>query len=673
MQTMKTLTRLFSLLAILVMVGCSGGGGSTGSCTFSCTPGGGAVATAADAVLILSSASIGNDGSQTVTATVTALDANRNALKDVAVTITADNDAIVTLAGSGVTDSTGVMKATVSIGANRNNRTIVVTATSGSLTKKVNLAVVDASQVIPTAADISLALSAPSVNNSGSATVIATVTAVDKNRNAIAGIPITLKVNNDATIIVSGQTSSNVGVVTGTIGIGSNKANRQILVTAISGTLTREAAVQVVGTSITATALPSVLTPGAKGLIQYRVIDSNKSPLTAFPIRIVGVGGVVTEAQSDLNGSYEYAYTAPATAGNLDIRASSGGVDNVTSVIVQAGAGVIPDVPAGSVRSASVRANPSVVATNGTTSTTNRTEIRALFVGDANQPIQNVRVRFDLDGDANSIGGSIVSGSTLIYSDANGVALSAYIPGQRFSPTDGLTVRACWGYNDAQAIACANSTKTTLTVVSDPLSVTIGTDNLVIVGDLIYTQRFVIQVNDSSGLAKADVLVSPLLDLTSFSQGYWTRPPGADSWSQIVTAARCGNEDVNRNGILEVYSNGMREDANNNGQLDPRKADVVVSVEGSNKTDSSGLVKLRITYPQNIGSWVRYALTVAATGVSGTEGRANFSGELVVPITAVKAEGVPAFVDSPYGRTDGNPRVVVTTPDGRSSASLCSK
>jgi hypothetical protein len=672
---MKTLMRLFSLLAVLLIAACSGGGGSPGSCTFSCSPGsGGGGQTATDAVLVLSSASIGNSGGDTVTATVTALDANRNALKDVAVTITADNDAIVTVSGAGVTDATGVLKATISIGANRSNRTIVVTATSGALSKKANLAVVDASQVTPTAADISLTLSAPSITNSGSATVTATVTAVDKNRNAIAGIPVTLKVNNDATIIVSSQTTSAQGLVSGTISIGSNKANRQILVTAVSGTLTRDAVVQVVGTRITATALPTVLTPGSRGVVQYRIIDSNNSPLAAFPIRIVGPGGVVTDAQSDINGSYEFAYTAPAAAGTLDIRATSGGVDNVTGVIVQAGAGAIPEVPAGSVRSASVRANPSVVATNGTSSTTNRTEVRALFVGDANQPIPNVRVRFDLDGDANSIGGSVVSGSTVIYSDANGVALSAYVPGQRFSPTDGVTIRACWGYNDAQALACTNSAKTTLTVVSDPLSVTIGTDNLVVVSqDLVYSQRFVVQVNDSSGLAKADVQVSPLLDLTSYSQGYWQRPKGADKWDQIVTADGCGNEDVNRNGVLEIYSNGLREDANNNGQLEPRKADVVVSFEGTNKTDSSGLVRLRITYPRNVASWVRYALTVAATGVSGTEGRANFSGLLIVPVDAVKAEADPPFILSPYGRTDGSPRVVVTTPDGRLSASLCSK
>jgi Bacterial Ig-like domain (group 1) len=672
MQTMKTLTRIFSMLAVVGLAACSGGGGSSGECRFSCTPGGEG-ATAADAVLVLSKTSIANSGSDTVTATVTALDANRNALKNVPVTITADNDAIVTVSGSGVTDDKGVVAAAISIGANRTNRNIVVTATSGTLTKTANLAVITAADNTPTAADITLSLSAPSIPNSGTVTVTATVTAVDKNRNVISGIPVTLKVNNEATVVVSGQTTNAQGAVTGLIGIGANKSNRPILVTAVSGTLSKEGVVQVVGTRIVATALPAVLSPGNAGRIQYRVVDSNNSPLTAFPIKVTGVNGVVTEALTDINGAYDYAYSAPAAAGNLDIRASSGGIDNVTSVLIQAGSGAIPDVAAGSVRSASVRANPSVVPINATNSTTNRTEIRALFVGDANQPIKNVRVRFDLDGDTNSIGGTLASGDTLIYSNDSGVAVSSYVPGQRFSPTDGVTIRACWGYNDAQAIACANSTRTTLTVVSDPLSVSVGTDNLILSEDLVYIQRFVVQVNDSSGLAKADVEVSALLDLSNFAQGRWVRPAGASEWSQIVTASNCGNEDVNRNGVLEVYSNGQREDANRNGQLDPRKADVVVAFEGRTRTDTAGRVPLRIIYPRNTGSWLRYALTVAATGVAGTEGRAGFSGILLVPIDAVKSEATPPFVVSPYGETNGNPRIVVTTPDGRASASLCTQ
>lgn len=520
----------------------------------------------------------------------------------------------------------------------------------------------------PTAADISLTLSAPSVTNSGTDTVVATVTAVDANRNAISGIPVALRVDNGAFVQVSGATTDINGRVLGTVNIGANRANRVILISAVSGTLAREIALQVVGARLTATALPAVLDPSATGHIQYLLRDANGNPMTGLAITITGPGGVESTAQTGPNGDYEYAYTAPAAAGNLDIRANAGGVSNITTIIVQSGPSAIPPVPAGSVRSASVRANPSVVPVNANAATSNRSEIRALFVGDSNAPIRNVRVRFDLDGDRNSIGGSFTSVGSLVYSDPNGVASTAYVPGSRFSPTDGVTVRACWDYTDFAAGTCPNAARTTLTVISDAISVTLGTDELIVTGDLVYIKRFIVQVNDSSGLARPDVQVDPLLDLPSYSKGSWSRP--GSRWIQTVTAADCGNEDLNRNFINEIYSNGQAEDANGNATLDPRKGDVAVAYEGSSRTNSSGQVTLRITYPRNVASWLRYSLSVTATGVSGTEGRASFADILPVPIAAVTAEGTPAFALSPYG-VQSSSTVFVQTPDGSAAAFLC--
>ena len=62
-----------------------------------------------------------------------------------------------------------------------------------------------------------------------------------------------------------------------------------------------------------------------------------------------------------------------------------------------------------------------MVGANTGGSTSSRTEIRALFLGASNAPIPRVRVRFDLNGDVNSIGGSF-STTELVYSNTNGVA-----------------------------------------------------------------------------------------------------------------------------------------------------------------------------------------------------------------------------------------------------------
>ena len=509
----------------------------------------------------------------------------------------------------------------------------------------------DGTPVVPpgsaTASDLSINLSAPSLSNSGTDSVTATVTAVDANRNTVSGIPVTISVDNLATVAVSGTTTGTAGTVTGTIGVGGSRANRTVLITAMSGQLTKQVSLQIIGTRLTATALPAVLAPSAAGVVQYRVVDANSNPLSNTPISITGPGGAMSTASTGSNGEYVYQYTAPTAAGNLDISASAGGATLITTVIVQSSATAIPPVAAGSVRSSSVSANPSVVPVNSSAATANRAEVRALFVGDSNAPIRNIRVRFDLAGDLNSIGGTFTTGTSTVYSDLNGIASSAYVPAGRFSPTDGLTIRACWDYVDFAVGACPNNTTVRLTVSSDALSVSIGTDETIVLSDLSYVKRFLVQVNDSSGLAKADVLVSPLLDLISYSKGQYSFI--ASKWVQQVTTPVCENEDVNRNGIIEIYSNLDIEDANGNQQLDPRKADVAVAFEGSNRTNAAGQVVLRLTYLRNVASWIKFNLTVAASGVAGTEGRAAFQSVLPVPAAALAAETPPAFVRSPYG------------------------
>jgi hypothetical protein len=520
--------------------------------------------------------------------------------------------------------------------------------------------------------DISLVLSGATLSNSGTATLTATVTAVDINRNAIAGIPVTLRVDNGAVLTTNASTTSAAGVVSASVGIGADKTNRTILVTAVSGALTKELAFQVVGTRIQATPTPAAPAPGQAGTIEYRVTDANGSPMVGIPVNITGVGGAAVTATTSTSGIYLYSYTAPAATGPADIRASSGGVNATTTVVVTGPGNSPPSAVPGSVRSASVRANPSVVAVNLTASSNNRAEIRALFVGADNSPVKNIRVRFDLAGDRNSIGGTFSTGTSLVYTDDSGTALTGYIPGSRFSPTDGLTIRACWDYVDFAATpnVCPNATTTTMTVASEALSVSIGTDEKVVApdGTQYYIKKFVVQVNDSSGVAKADVPISPLLDLVRYRTGRYMVP---GNWTSLITAT-CDNEDGNRNGVLETYANGSIEDANGNGSLDPRKADVLVAFQGSDRTNSSGQVVINLTYLRSSATWIDYTLTVAAGGVAGTEGRATYASTLVAPSAAFTDTGAPAFFESPYGAdTPESISTLTSTVAGQPTSALC--
>lgn len=531
------------------------------------------------------------------------------------------------------------------------------------------------------ASDLSIVLSAASLPNNGQDRIIATITAVDANRNALANIPVTVSVNAEAVASVSGTKTNDKGEVIALVGTGSDRSNRVVAVTATSGKLKRVASFQITGAKMTARLTPAVVAPGAKGNVEFILVDTNSNPMPGMAIVVQGVDGVETSGTTGLSGQFVYNYVAPATAGEHQLRATSGGFELSTSIMVQPNEdGAVPDATI-AVQSATVSANPNVVAANSE-GTSNRAELRALFISSNNAPVKNIRARFDLDGDSNSIGGSITSGTGYVYSSAAGIATSAYEPGGRESPTDGVTIRVCWDYRDFPVGTCPNAARTKLTVRDQPLSVSIRTDDKIETDTtgIAYVKRYLVQVNDASGLAKANVIVTPVLDLTDYFKGrlVWAEPyidvlgnEAADlKWAvpRSGYAASCQNEDINRNGVSEVYASG-REDANNNGQLDPYKADVVVSFEGTGRTDERGQLVLRLTYAKELALWSRFELKVTSS-VLGSEGKAVYRSVLPAAhddMTEPLRE--PPNVRSPYG-TQSSPITIVTNSEGQ-SASLC--
>lgn len=505
---------------------------------------------------------------------------------------------------------------------------------------------------VPTVADIVLTLSATQIGNTSTASVIVTATAIDGARNSVAAAPLTISADADAVVAASGTETGTDGKLTATLTIGSNRANRLITVTAVSGSATRTATVQVVGATISSVLAPAVIAPAGTGNVQYRVVDQAGNAMANQDVSITAAGLTPAQAtgRTGSNGEFVFSYTAPASAGSYQINAVIAGASDSQTVQVQ-NTSTVPNVTT-AITAASVSANPSVVPVNTSGSNANRAEIRALFLAAGNVPIPNVRVTFDLAGDPQNVGGSFTAGGDgqILYSDANGIVTTAYVPGTRSSPTDGVTVRACYGTSDTDPnlLNCTNSATETLTVTSEPLSVTIGTNAQIIVNTLTYTKQFVVTVVDSSGAAKPDVSIVASVDLPFYRKGEYDQ--GATSWFKngpLISGdqAICQAEDTNRNGVLEAG-----EDVNGNGTLEPRKADVSVNLL-SNKTDSKGSVVLEVTYPQDRGSWVDALITVTASGISGTEGRATYNlSPIPVDAASLRNRDVPpAYVVSPYG------------------------
>ncbi|MFG6441597.1 beta strand repeat-containing protein [Roseateles sp. LKC17W] len=120
---------------------CGGGGGSAGDPTFPGTGGGTTSPTAADLVVTLSGGTLPNDGSGSALVSVYAVDAKRNTVADVPVSLSVNANAVLTPSGT-KTDAAGLVTGAVRIGSDTALRTITVTAVSGSITKTAQITVV---------------------------------------------------------------------------------------------------------------------------------------------------------------------------------------------------------------------------------------------------------------------------------------------------------------------------------------------------------------------------------------------------------------------------------------------------------------------------------------------------------------------------------------------------
>lgn len=640
----------------------------------------------ADISLVADKTALPNNGTQTVTITATTVDSKGAAAGGAPLSFeivdAVTGRAVVAAEGlaTATSTSTGQLKATVTLGSNHSNRTIKVNATSGTVTRSVNFDVVDSSAVIPVANDLTIALDKATVGNSGSDVVAVAVTAVDSSRNAVSGIDVTFSVDQSAVLVVgNGKTDAN-GLAKASVTIGADRSNRLVTVTAKSGTFTRQASFRVTGAKLQATLQPATLKVGETGQVQYTLSDVNGSPMVASAITVAGPGSSVATTclgatagaavVTDGNGRYLYCYVA-AGSGPTTITASSGGASLTSTVQIDA---KLSDVPAGTtISSATFTVAPSVVNVNAVGSKDNSAELRLLFLTDKNAPVPNVRVRLGLGSNTSGTDGDISSGKDVVVtSDAGGVAVSSFVPGQRASATDQVMIYACYGKDDTvETIAACPASRllsVSLTVVEQPVSISIGTNNLIGTGTngLTYTQRFTVLVVDAAGKPKSDVQLTPVLDLPSYSKGVWIWDAVEKIWVQNITTS-CLNEDSSpngfRNGTIES-SGGVSEDLNASGQLDPRKSDVSIAMVGTTKTDANGTAVMQIEYPQSYGSWTEFSIRVSASGVvsppawygrlaTATSTLATLVGNKAttgVPIDVVKAEGLPPFVNSPYGK-----------------------
>lgn len=486
------------------------------------------------------------------------------------------------------------------------------------------------SQVAVASMDFQLDKSA--MSNSGSDDATLTAIALDSANNPVPGVALSVATDSGIYTPLVATTDAS-GKASGKISTGSNKANRNIGFVLTLGGQSARGVLPVTGSQVTVSTVPAAPAPGDKVSLSVKVTDVNNAGIANAAVALGGTLGFTGSVKTDAaGGATAVLAAAPSATGNYTVSVTSAGVTALRDVQVVSSSGGVP-AAVGTISAASLAITPNTIAPNASSSGINRAGLKALFQNASNQAIKNVRVRFEIVQPGLGAGEFISTGDAVVYTDANGVANADYVAGTRSSPTNGVQVRACYGLTDADVTngACANSLVSTLTVAAEPVSITLGTNNEMSKGgdNLTYIKKFDVAVADSAGNAVSGAQISASVDLLRYGKGTFA---GARSF--------CLNEDVNRNGLLDAG-----EDTNRDGMLTPRKADIIISYVGSRTTGSNGRATIQIEYPQNVATWLEYAVKVT-TNVSGSEGtvqRAFTTGF----IEGDQSNG--SFLRSPYG------------------------
>jgi hypothetical protein len=533
---------------------------------------------------------------------------------------------------------------------------------------------------VTTVADVIFELDKTSIVNTGSDKAVLTVRTLDANRNVVSGVPVSVALDANAVYVSSGASTGTDGKLSGEITIGGDKSNRTINATIKVNSLVKVASVVVVGSRVTVTPVPASPAPGQQVTLSISTTDSAGNAVQNANVNLSGTAGATGAVVTDASGNAIRTFVAPNAPGTSTIVVSGLGVSDTKILqVVVPGGGSIPDA-AGPVSSASLSPQPTSISPNTAGSTTNRSKLQAKFLTSGNAGLQNMRVRFEIVPPALGSGETISTGAATVYSDVSGIAEADYIAGTRSSPTNGVNVRVCYKLTDfSSSTDCPNQVAATLTVAGTPLSISISDDNKMEkgLGEIAYIKKFLIQVNDSAGVAVADAIIAASVDITHYGKGQFggiyplrTTAPTVKNDSlatvlsglttAVVTSSStvpsvlavgsptianfynvwCKNEDINRNGFLDVG-----EDVNFDGVIQPRKAEIIVSYVNGNRTDAKGQMLVQISYGQNMGTWLAYTLR-ATTGVAGSEGDASKS-YITNVLEADVANG--SFLTPPFG------------------------
>ncbi len=361
--------------------------------------------------------------------------------------------------------------------------------------------------------------------------------------------------------------------------------------------------------------------------VTLTLTGNSGAPIVGSLVNLVATRGQLTKSSdtTDSNGHIAFGISSP-TAGNTVITATTVN-SGLTATLVREFVAITP-------ASITTEAEPVLIAP------LNSSTISAKVLDVNNNPVKNQKVIFNLN---DTVNGNLSSSSAV--TNSSGRATVVYTAGDSTSAFEGVQISS---YVDGFASNVNDNIE--LTVGGNALRLILGTDNKVATNSTTtYAVNYGVIVTDSSGNPVNDQTVEFTVTPVSFYKGELDN--SGETWSNHPYI-ECPAEDRNRNGILDTVNedtnnngvldpgedsnvNGIldiNEDLNGNGQLEPSNT-ASISAGGEAKTDSNGLVEIKVIYPKDQAMWSKVELK-AKVAVNGTESYQK--AQFILPIPAAE-------------------------------------
>ena len=674
--------RWFTALVALALAACGGGSSCDSSFSSSCGSGGGG-STAATITLTSDVLSIPTDGSASANITALVKDANNNAVNNVVVTFAADAGSLVV--GQGTTDATGVAKAALSAVGVAAGGTIMVTATTGTISSNISVSVVNTQQTI------SLVTSLPQIPSDSSKSATITALVRGANNQFLAGVAVNFTSTSGGLNVTQGTTDAN-GSATATLNAAGDPTNRTITVTAVVGAATANVSVDVTGTKLNLTGPPSLIS-GSSGTYTVSLTDSGNAGVANKVVALTSsMGNTLSSATVTTQSTGQATFTVTGATGGtdtltatvlgltaqqtVDVSAQSfvinppvdGAKVNLSAVqtitatwivnavpqagqtitfaatrgTLSAGSAVTNASGAASVTISSNISGPAVISANAT-GVSAQTNIDFLATTPSSVAVQASPTTIPTQGSSTitatvrDAANNLVESKTVDFSTVNDITGGTFsvasaitnVQGQAQTVyTAGATPSSSNGVTVMATVqGTAINATTNLTVGGQTVFLSLGTGNHI--NENASKTQFIVpysvQAVDSAGHAIANVPVTLTIHSVLYGKGLWlvsgTRWVQTGTPNAITPITVCPNEDANLNGVLDVALFEDKGAYGNNNGV-LDPGDIAATSPGSVTTDSNGSADFNVIYPEDHADWVESKLTATAT-VQGTESSAS--------------------------------------------------